>query len=136
MHDSWSRLAADRGPIAAAAEKRVDQGAGVVAGRRVNDHARRFVDYRDVLVLINDVERNRLCSGLDDVGLGDLEVDDVPGRHPVGRVGRTPVEEGKVAFDQSRGGRAAQVRRALGQESIEPGRRGLRDQAAGVFRNR
>jgi hypothetical protein len=41
------------------------------------------------------------------------------------------VEQDQVAFDQPRGGGAAQVRRLLGEESIEPGRRGRRDQLVG-----
>ena len=109
----------------------MDHRSGVVAWRGVDDHTRRLVDDRDVLVLINDVERDLLRPGFDDVSLGNLEFDDVPGHHPVGRIRRASIDENEVTFDQPCGRGAAQLGRLFGQESIEPGRRGRRDQLAG-----
>jgi hypothetical protein len=109
----------------------MDQGSGVVAGRRVDDHPRWFVDDRDVLVLIDDLQGDLLASRFDNVCLGDLELDDVPGRHPVGRVGRVPVDNDQVTLDQACGGGPAQVVSVLGQEAIEPRRCVRGDQALG-----
>ena len=54
MNDSGSFDAADAGKIPAVMEEGVDQGAGRVAGGRVNDEARRFVDDQQVVIFVQN----------------------------------------------------------------------------------
>ena len=117
VDDARTRHAPDERPATAAAQQRVHQRAGVVAGRRVDDHARRLVDDRQVVVLVNDLEWNRLRRGFGYVSLRDLELHDVARHHAVRRVGGLAVDPHEVALDQARGGRPAQVLRRARRES-------------------
>ncbi len=45
-------------------DQRVDQRAGLVAGGRMHHEARGLVDDDDVVVLIDDIERDILAGGL------------------------------------------------------------------------
>jgi len=92
----------------------MDQGSGVVTRRRVDNHPSGLVDDRDVAVLVNDVERDCLRTRLHHVRLGDLEINDVSGRHAIGRVGGVTVDQREVTLDQTRRRRPAQVGRVLG----------------------
>src|SRR5258708_35311357 len=103
-----------------------------MAWRRVYDHARRFVDDREVVVLVHDLQRNRLCDGFCDVGLRNLEIDDSARHHAVGGIRRLSVDPHHVALDQARGGRPAEVLGVLGEKAVQPRGRGLRDQAGGL----
>ena len=136
MDDARPRRAADRRPGAAAAEKGMDQGAGVVPWRRMDDHPGGLVDDRDVFVLVDDVERYLLRPGHHDVGLGNLKLDYVPGGNAVRGVGRVAVDEDQVAFDQPRRRRPAEFWSLLGEEAIEPRGRRRRDQLVGLRRRR
>ena len=56
-------------------EERINKRAGVRAGGRVDDHTGGFVHNKEVVVLVDDVEGDRLGEGfhLDGVRNGDLE---------------------------------------------------------------
>ena len=45
-------------------DQRVDQRAGLVAGGRMHDQPLRLVDDDDVVVLVDDIERDILAFGL------------------------------------------------------------------------
>jgi hypothetical protein len=90
----------------------------------MHHHPGGLVDDGDVVVLIEDLQRDRLRGGFNYVRLGYLEVHDIPDRHPICRVGGVTVEMDQVALDQACRGRAAQVVCVLGQEAIQPRRRG------------
>src|SRR5258708_7666165 len=81
VHDARTQHASDRGPAAAAAQKGVYQRAGVMTRRRMHDHARGLVDDGEVLVLVQDLEWNRLGLGAGAVSLRDLELHTLPNRH-------------------------------------------------------
>src|SRR5450631_451113 len=132
VDDPGARRSADGRPGAASAQERMDQGAGVMPWRRVNDHTRRLVDDGKVLVLVKDLERDRLCGGVRDVSLRDLEIHDVARRHAIRRIGGSAVDADEMALDQTRGGRAAEVFSVLREKAIQPRSRGRRDQAAGL----
>ena len=136
VHHARPRRAADRGPGASAAEQGMDEGSGVVPRRRVDDHAGGLVDDRDVVVLVNDVQRDLLRAGLEDIRLRDLEVDDVSGSHAVRRVGGVTVDQDEMTLDEPRGRGAAQLWGLLGEKAIEPRRRGRGGQPAGFRRRR
>src|SRR5256886_7500196 len=114
----------------------MDEGSGVVPRRRVDDHAGGLVDDRDVVVLVNDVQRDLLRAGLHDIRLGDLEVDDVSGSHAVRRVGGVTVDQDEVTLDEPRGRGAAQLWGLLGEKAIEPRRRRRGGQPTGFRRRR
>jgi hypothetical protein len=101
----------------------------------VHDHAGRLVDDGDVLVLEYDVERDRLRGNVGDVGLRDLELDDVASGYPVSGISRLAVDLNQVALDQACGRGPAEVFGVLGEKAIQPRGRGGRDQAGGL-RNR
>jgi hypothetical protein len=107
----------------------------VVAGRRVHDHARGLVQHDYVVILVDDIERDRLSRGVRDVSLRDLELDDIPYPHAVGGIGGPAVDEHEVALDQPRCSGAAEVVGMLGEKAIQPRGGGGRDQLTG-FRNR
>lgn len=134
VHDARTCRATDGGPVSAPAEQRVDQRARVMARSRVNHHPGGLVDDREVVVLVDDLERNRLRGSVGDVGLRDLELHHVPRRYPIGGIGRLAVDANEVALDETRGSRAAEVVSVLGEKAVQPRGRGRRDQAAGFWR--
>ena len=58
-----------------AAEERVDERAGDCAGAGMDGHAGGFVDGDDVVVFVEDIERNGFGFGADGRALGDFETD-------------------------------------------------------------
>ena len=102
-----------------------------MARRWVHHHSRRLVHDRDIPVFVDDVEGYLLGAGLYRICLGDVELDDVPGRDMVRGIGKVTVELNLVTLDQPGSEGAAELRRLLGDESIEPGRRGRGDQLLG-----
>jgi hypothetical protein len=70
----------------------------------MDHHPGRLVDHRQVIVLIKEVERNRLRFGIGDVSLRDLELDHVTDREFIGGIGRPAVDASQMALDQARRG--------------------------------
>jgi len=136
VDDARSCRTAYCGPGATPAEKGMHQRSGVVPGRRVYDHPGRLVDDSEVLVLVNDVQRDLLRAGLHDVSLRYLEVDDIPDFDAIRRSGGKTVEHGEVTLDQPPCRRPAELRDLLGEKAIEPRRRGRGDQPVGLRRRR
>jgi hypothetical protein len=114
----------------------VNQRARVVAGRWVNHHPRRFVDDEQVFVFIDNIERNRLGHGHRRVCLGNLDLDDVSGRHPIRGIGSLTVDPDQPALDQPRRSRPAQIVRMIRDEAVEPQRRLRRDYLTTGLRSR
>ena len=73
VHDARPLLAADAAQIVDVMQQRVDQRAARVAGRRVHDHARRLVDDDQVVVLVDDRQRQRLGCGAASTGVGNVD---------------------------------------------------------------
>jgi hypothetical protein len=63
MHDTRTLLAADAAQIVDVVEQRVDERPAGVAGGGMDDHARRLVHDDDVVVLIDDGERQGFGAG-------------------------------------------------------------------------
>lgn len=124
----------DGRPVSAPTEKRVYQRAGVVAGRRVNDHPGGLVDDRKVFVFIDHLKRYLLGSSVGDVRLGDLELNHVPGCDTIRGIRGPAVDANEMALDEARGSRAAEVVSVLGEKAVQPKGRGRRDQAVGLGR--
>ena len=64
MHDARPRLAANAAQPVDVVQERVDERARRVPGGRVHDHARRLVDDHEVVVLVEDRERERFGPGV------------------------------------------------------------------------
>jgi len=134
VNDARACGTADGRPVSAPTQERVDQRAGVVAGRRVNDHPSRLVDDRKVFVFVDHLERYLLGRSVGDVRLGDLELHHIPGCDTIRGIGGPAVEANKMAFDEACGSRAAEVVSVLGEKAVQAKGRGRRDQAAGFGR--
>lgn len=130
VDDARSRLSARCRPCAPAAQQRVHEGAGLMARRWMDDHARGFVDDHEVLILVDDLERDLLGRGRHFICLGDLQLDNVTNRHTVGRIRRFSVDAYEMTLDEARRSRPAEIARVLRDETVEPGRGGFRDQPA------
>ncbi len=118
----------DAGPVRRptprlAGERRRERRAGV-ARHAVHEQAGRLHDDQEVVVGVDDLDilgRERRCDGL-----GDGELDDRTGGHPVGTRPHLPVHAHRPGVDQA-GGRGARAELGmLGEEPVEP-------RAAGVL---
>src|SRR5258708_33501130 len=87
-----------------------------------------------MLVFIKEMERDVLGGGVADVGVRDLELDNVARGYVVGGIGSVTGDAHEVALDESRGGGAAEVLSVLGEKAIQPPGGRPRDQAAGGLR--
>ena len=90
VDDAGAELAADAGEVADVVEQGVDEGARAVAGRGMHDDARRLVDRDQVLVLVEDRERDRLGLDRDGARLRHLDRDVLAGAHRPRGPGRVP----------------------------------------------
>jgi len=77
----------------------VDERAGIMAGRRMHNQARRLVDHHQVVIFVDDLERDRLGGSNRDVCLRDLVLDDVPFRDTIRRICARTVDADEVALD-------------------------------------
>ena len=78
VHDARPFDAADaRQAVAAMGNQGVDQGAGPVAGGRMHNQARRFVDDDERIVLVYNIQRNQFCAGHSRFGRGDYDLNQI-----------------------------------------------------------
>ena len=83
VHDPRPLNAADAGEaLAAMGDERVDQCAAVMAGGRMDDEPGRLVDHDELLVLMDDAERDRLALRLGRRRSRDFEHDLGARLHP------------------------------------------------------
>ena len=82
VHDAGTKLAADSRQIAHVVEQGVDERARTVSRRGVHDEPRRLVDRDQVLVLVEDRQRDLLGLDRDGPGLRDLDLDLLAGPRP------------------------------------------------------
>jgi hypothetical protein len=89
VDDAGPQLAAQRGERLEAIKQRVDQRAGVHSRARVNHHAGGLVDGYEIVVFIEDAQRNRFGHGAQRGQFGRLDLDAVAlpqqARRPLGR---------------------------------------------------
>ncbi len=87
VHDAGPLDAADAGEaVAAMGDQRIDQRAGGVAGGRVHHEARRLVDDDELVVLVDDVERDRFALRLRRLRRRQRHADGVAGIDGRGRI--------------------------------------------------
>ena len=121
MHDAGAQRAADAGEtVAAVVEQGVDQGAVRMARRGMDDEPARLVDDDDVVVLVDNVQRDVLRNGVDGRGLFGGEFDLLVSRELVALVRRFAVHEDTPVLDGFRRGGAGQVFNCAGEAGVEP----------------
>ena len=122
VHDPGPPLAADpRKAVAAMRNQRIDQRSGPVAGRGMNDEIAGFVDDDDVLVLVNDVERDGLGRRLGRLGRRNVEPDGGAAIDAVVRIAdRLPVDRNGAGLDQDFEPGPRQSGDMAGKHAVEP----------------
>ena len=108
VHDAGAPDAADAGQARAAmGDQRIDQRAGLVPGRGVHHQSPGLVDDNDVVVLVDDIERDILALGLRGGGLGYVDCD---------RIARSDVISGVA----DRGGPMLEADRSRQDQGLQP----------------
>ena len=122
VDDAGPAHAADAGQARAAmGDQRVDQGAGAVARRGMDDEAARLVDDDDVVVLVDDDERDRLRAGLRGLRRRQRDRDPVARIDVVARIADRAAAHGDMpGEDQGLEARARQFLDAGGERAVEP----------------
>ena len=109
--------------LAEVEEQRVDEGAAVVverAGAGVHHHARSLVDDREVVVLVDDVEREVFGFGAKGGGLGiAFDVDLLAAAKLVARLGDGAVDGDLAVVDEQLHAAAADVREGFGEIGVD-----------------
>src|SRR5271165_268214 len=126
MDDSRTFDPADaREAPSAMMDERIDQRAPRVAGRRMNDETGRLVDHNEMLVLIDDVERQVLAEQRRLLGFRRLEGDSHAYGEPHRRIARDRAVDPNFAlldqrFESGARERNAPFRRRAAEVSVEP----------------
>ena len=128
VHDAGPLDAADaRQAVAAMGDQRVDQRAGGVAGGRMHHQALRLVDHDERVVLVDDVERDRLGRRLGRFRLRQRDGNDIAGIDLGRRIADCARRDRDLTGqDQRLQARARQRWNPRRQHAIEPPARFLR----------
>ena len=134
VHDARALDAANaHQAVAAMEEQGVDQRAGRVARGRVHHHADRLVDDDQLVVLVEDVERDVLGVRLGIFGSGATRMIVSPSRQLVfGLADGLPVDRDGAGQYQVLDAVAREHRHGAGQRGIEPARRPRRHRPSTV----
>ena len=120
MHDARPLDAADAGkPALAVVEQRVDQRAVRISRCGMHDHARRFVEHDEVIVLEKNFQRDVLRRVVQRHGLGQGDGDEVAGFHRIPGFRGLAVDDDELVADERLDARAREVRQTGGKERIK-----------------
>ncbi len=108
----------DAGQCPAVGEQGMHQRAGASSGARMDDHSRSFIQDDEVLVLMQDVERDRLWCEQEWPSRRDVELDVLAGSHPMARLLRVAADQDVPALDEPLDPRSRQAARP-GQEHVQ-----------------
>ena len=124
VHDARPPDAADAGKAGAAVgDQRIDQRAGLVARGRMHHQAPGLVDDDDVVVLIDDIERDLFARGLGGDRLRHVDCDRIAAGDMISGVANGGAFDADgTGQDQRFQPRARQVGKAHRQHAVEPGR--------------
>src|SRR5712675_172747 len=100
MHDAWTKGIAALRQRLSAAKERVHQRAGGIAGACMHGHAGRLVDGQDVLVLVENVERNGFGFGAQRRAWPDFDGDVLAASHAMRALGRASIDEHQSPRDK------------------------------------
>ena len=102
-------------------DQRVDQGASLVAGGGMHDQPFWLVDDDDVVVLMDDIERDSLAGGLGGDGFRHVDCDRIALRDMISGVADGGAFDADLACqDQRFQPRARQLGQARRQHAVEP----------------
>jgi hypothetical protein len=127
VHDARAPDAADpRQAGAAMGDQRVDQRAGLMARGRMHDKPPRLVDDDDVVILVDDVERDSFALGLGIDRFRHVDCDRIAGGDMISGIANG-VDGGAVDRDMTRQDQRLQPRsrqpgKPQRQHAVEPGR--------------
>jgi len=124
VHDARALDAADPGQARAAmGDQRIHQRTGLVARGRMHHEAAGLVDDDDIVILVDDIERDILRPRLGRDGLGDVDCDRIAGGDMISGVANRGIFNGYLAGeDQRLQPRSGQFVKACGKHAVEPGR--------------
>jgi hypothetical protein len=101
MNNPRALLAADAGEAGAVMKQRVDQGMRLVARTRMNDQARRFIQYKEVVVLEKNLEGNFFGLVLDFLDYRLDQTNDIASPDQLPRTCRLPLQPHLTSANQS-----------------------------------
>ena len=102
-------------------DQRVDQGAGPVPGSRMHDQILGLVDDNNVVVLIDDLERDRLRRRFSRLRCGDIEQDRGGGIDAMVRIAdRVAIDRHGAILDQRLEPAARQFGDMAREHAVEP----------------
>jgi hypothetical protein len=105
--------------VGAVVEERVDEGPRGMSGCRMNDHVRRFVEYQQILILVEDVQGNGFRLRLGRLGGWHFDLDCFAGVEEPGRTDRPSVHTDKAFVDPTFGLRPAGSLHMAGDAAID-----------------
>lgn len=120
VHNSRPFRAADPGQICAMMKQRVDQCPIAVTCSRMNDQARWFVDYEQIVILEENVERDVLGDSLRFEQSRLCQIHEVIGPHDLSCPGRLTVYPNESAPDQLLQARSRILFKLAGHKNIKP----------------
>jgi len=100
-------------------EQRIDQGVFGVARRRMDDQPGRFVQGQEVVIFVEDFQRNVFRLGYGGLGLRPVDSDDFAGAGTVGGFGVAPVDLNMTLMEESLDGAARNAGKLRGQVGVE-----------------
>jgi hypothetical protein len=124
MHDAGSGHSADAGERAEVVKQGVDQGAILMAGSGVDDHAGGFIEHGKVFILIEEGEGQFLRLSGGGAVFWQGEGDGISGDDVVVRLHGASVEEDGPFFDQGLDAGSGEVWPGLGEPAVEALARG------------
>src|SRR6266542_2917590 len=136
VHDTRAGHAADATEAAPAVmEQGVDQGVFLVAGGRMHDDAGRLVEDQQVVVFVENVERDVFGLGIRRAGFGPVDGNRFARPRLMGGFDGSPVDLDVSLVNQPLNGAPRDGGEAGGKEFVEPfaGQRLLDDQVFGAF---
>jgi hypothetical protein len=100
VDDSWSKLAADPGEVLTAKQESIDQCVASMTRRRMYHHAGRLVDYEQVLVFVQNIQRYGFGGRLRGGWGGHFDADLLRGPQTVGRLDVGVVDPDRTPLDK------------------------------------
>lgn len=101
-------------------QQRVRECAGAMAIRGMHDHARGFIHHDEILVFINNLQREVLRNQLARWFGRNVDVNRFAGRNDMACFRRLAIDGDRAAFDEQLQLRARKIRHMLGEIFIEP----------------
>jgi len=133
VDDPGPRDPTDTGQIVTVVKEGVDQRAAGVAGGRVNDQARGFVDDQKLGILVHDRKRQVFGREIENLRLGLVDNQSITVGDQGGRFRRAVVVAHPIVVDQPPNPRPRPFLREIGETTIETTSRQFRGNGEGVY---